>query len=365
MTRVAKEVSRLLNFLRRLRLARARYGRSYPELLAEFRDLRRNGGFTPKEIFMADLLKREPRERKRQSTIGKKALIALQRRINPEEAAELVEDKSLFYPLCRDRGLPIPRLYAVWAPDGGRTAEGVALRTDSDWSALFDSLKAQEIVIKPSLGVYGCGIRFLRHCGQSWRDADGRSLSAADVLQDLRQDPDFDRFVIQERVTPHASLVDLSATDYLQTLRVITGVTGDSDVHILCAEQKIICGTATTSNFAWGATGNAVSDVDLASGKLGPVFIAREDGVGMDPIARHPVTGKSFDGFVVPLWDETCDLCRNAALAFLPLRTIGWDVAATPHGPVLIEGNAWWDPHTHARSMGPVLRYARSMLDAT
>ncbi len=41
---------------------------------------------------------------------------------------------------------------------------------------------------------------------------------------------------------------------------------------------------------------------------------------------------------------EVQDLVRRAALAFAPLRTIGWDVAISDAGPSLIEGNVLWDP---------------------
>jgi hypothetical protein len=355
-------LSRVFNFVRRLRLAHARYGRPYPALLAEFMELRGHQGYTPKEIFQCDLLNRQPMEEKRQTTLSKNTMVSLQQQLNPQAASLLVEDKSLFYPYCRDRGLPIPRLLALWGPEGGGTADGVPLRNDSDWTAFFSSLDQDEVVIKPSLGVYGRGVRFLRRNGDNWRDHDGRRLAAGDIVRELRQDTAFDRFVVQERVMPHAGFVELSGTDYLQTLRVITGIRGDADVRVLCAEQKIICGRAAISNFAWGTLGNAVSNVELKTGTLSDVIMARADGVGMDPIDRHPVTGRAFAGFVLPFWQESCALCKRAALEFLPLRTVGWDVAVTAHGPVLIEGNAWWDPHIHARSMGAFLGYAGSML---
>jgi hypothetical protein len=34
----------------------------------------------------------------------------------------------------------------------------------------------------------------------------------------------------------------------------------------------------------------------------------------------------------------------------LPVRTIGWDIAITPNGPVILEANIWWGaPNEHRR----------------
>ena len=41
-------------------------------------------------------------------------------------------------------------------------------------------------------------------------------------------------------------------------------------------------------------------------------------------------------------WEEARALALRAAAAFAPLRTVGFDIAPTPAGPVLIEANAWW-----------------------
>lgn len=46
----------------------------------------------------------------------------------------------------------------------------------------------------------------------------------------------------------------------------------------------------------------------------------------------------------MPLWIGVCDLAVTAARAFLPLRTIGWDIAACASGTYVIEGNPRWDP---------------------
>ena len=56
-------------------------------------------------------------------------------------------------------------------------------------------------------------------------------------------------------------------------------------------------------------------------------------------IDRRPNTGGQIAGRVLPLWDEVCDLARNAHVAFRDWTVIGWDIAIMADGPRLVEGN--------------------------
>jgi hypothetical protein len=50
-------------------------------------------------------------------------------------------------------------------------------------------------------------------------------------------------------------------------------------------------------------------------------------------------TGGVIEGRVLPLWQETIAMACRAHAAFAPRVIVGWDIAVTPKGPVLIEGN--------------------------
>jgi len=54
---------------------------------------------------------------------------------------------------------------------------------------------------------------------------------------------------------------------------------------------------------------------------------------------HHPDTGAPIEGRVLPFWPETVALACRAHAAFLPRVIVGWDIAITSGGPVLIEGN--------------------------
>ena len=54
---------------------------------------------------------------------------------------------------------------------------------------------------------------------------------------------------------------------------------------------------------------------------------------------NHPSSGKPFVGFEVPEWNKAISLCTEMAQCVPSVKFIGWDLAYTDNGWVLIEGN--------------------------
>lgn len=53
----------------------------------------------------------------------------------------------------------------------------------------------------------------------------------------------------------------------------------------------------------------------------------------------HPDTGVALTGFKVPEWEKACELVRHLATKVGGLRYIGWDLAHTDNGWILVEAN--------------------------
>lgn len=54
---------------------------------------------------------------------------------------------------------------------------------------------------------------------------------------------------------------------------------------------------------------------------------------------RHPQTNVTFKGFVIPRWDEAVCLVKELSRVLPTVRYIGWDLALTRDGWVVVEGN--------------------------
>jgi hypothetical protein len=265
----------------------------------------------------------------------------IQRRVNPERHRHLIDDKWEFAAAAADRGLPIARtLGRVGGPGGGLRANGEPVPADTALRDILAGDPARAIVLKPTTGRNGTGVRLLRRDGDLL--VDGEAAAHPDELSaDLARDDV--RFIVQERVRDHPGLQRINPTNALQTVRIVTYAAGGRILTIVVV-LKLPRPSAIVDNYEGGRTGTVQAFVDPRSGTIVEARAPRVGGVGAVPVHRHPETGVPLVGATLPLWRDTWALAIRATTAFAPLRTFGWDIGITEDGPLLIEGNLPWDP---------------------
>jgi Sugar-transfer associated ATP-grasp len=277
---------------------------------------------------------------------GRQRLTRHQRRFNPEEWICLVEDKVVFDAYCKANKIPVPQLYAVFDAGSGWARPGKLITERDEWEAFFEKELPHEFIVKPALGVFGQGVDLYRRNGQTFEDWSGKTFSAASLYEHLRAVPRYKRLVFQERVFNDPDIQSMTGTRSLQTARIVSWVTKEGEVELYHAHLKLIMKNNLRDNFSVGRSGNMMVDIDPATGELAAPTAAADDRIGFIAAPVHPVTHGTIAGTLLPHWPSTRQLVERAARLFMPLRTIGWDVAITADGPVIIEGNAWWGPST-------------------
>src|SRR5690606_7466644 len=94
---------------------------------------------------------------------------------------------------------------------------------------------------------------------------------------------------------------------------------------------------AVADNFSAGGIG---APVEIHTGTLGP-GVVKEWG-SCNHVRTHPDTGMKIEGFQLPVWAEAKRLALESHHEFASMPTVGWDIAFTRNGVVLVEGNAGW-----------------------
>ncbi|MFK4113588.1 sugar-transfer associated ATP-grasp domain-containing protein [Microbacterium sp. NPDC006705] len=135
--------------------------------------------------------------------------------------------------------------------------------------------------------------------------------------------------IVDEFIVQHPEMASLYP-DSVNTVRMITFLTPEGDVRLLAGVLRI---------------GNGDVIDNFASG--GMFTMLDEHGVALYPgvdknsnvYREHPVTGTPIVGFTVPLFDQVLALTEQLARRTPEAPYVGWDLAVTPNGPVVIEGN--------------------------
>ncbi len=138
------------------------------------------------------------------------------------------------------------------------------------------------------------------------------------------------RIFLEELVKQHPDMNVLCPTS-VNTIRMMT-LNDRGTPRLLWAGLRVGNGVNAVDNFH--AEGMGVK-IDLETGKLVGKGI-NKDNVAFD---THPTTGVVFDGFQIPCFQEAKELVLKAALESDKILVVGWDVAISENGPLVIEGN--------------------------
>jgi hypothetical protein len=282
--------------------------------------------------------------------LSQKKLNQMTLALSPINFRYLLDNKIVFYRHCELNGIPVPKVYAVFIKNKFGYKDDNKLITNRDeWLNFIKNELPDDFLIKPADGFQGKGIVFACKKNGNIYDHNGSPLSAESIYDDLENSKLFDLFLFQERLYSHKNLATLSKTSALQTIRIITYIDHDNNFQVLYSLLKVICGNNIIDNLCHGALGNLSAVLDSHGGKVDYCYDILDRRKGFKKVINHPDTGLPFNNFELPYWKETIEMLEKASRAFLPLRSIGWDVALTDHGPVVVEGNY---NHGVSREMG-------------
>ena len=243
------------------------------------------------------------------------------------EQRTVLADKLKSAAFCKEIGVPIPPLLAI-AQDGVLSFEPGA-------EGQFD----QDLFVKPVKLKGSRGIDVFRNIGPGrYRDAAGVEFDRAALIAHLAERSKTMALMVQRRLINHPDIADLAG----QSLMAIRVITCKSDLDQKAIVTYAFIRVITRLEPAWPVTYELGIAIDLATGKLGPATGDKEKWL-LEWLDVHPVTGAKVTGRQLPHWEAVKAMALKAHDAAKGRLLIGWDIAVTPEGPLLLEGNSYPD----------------------
>jgi len=245
-----------------------------------------------------------------------------------EEHLSIISNKLSFSQYLEENNIPTPKLIShnfgknfIWNGD----VHIVNSKNDliDFFGKVFDQYDKESLFLKP-IGLYGGIGCYL--------------INKKTLSKDISECADFlinNSCIHQEVIVQHSEINKIHP-GCINTVRMETFIDKKGEIHILSALMRFGIGKSIVDN---AYSGGFYVGIDLEKGclkKIGHQYME----FGGATLTRHPDNNFVFEGFIIPYCQEICSLVTKA-VEFLPDRYIGWDIAISEDGPVIIEANEY------------------------
>ena len=246
---------------------------------------------------------------------------------------QLLADKRRYALMLAGAGFACARLQAIVDPV--KTQRNViALRTATEVEAWLLNTAEYPLFGKPfdSYGSEGAvSITERDRDTGMLRLVDGRMVAAAELAAEVATQYGDRGYLWMDRVVPHETLRRASGNS-VGCVRLVTA-TDNGVATPLYAIWKIPAVGAVADNF-W-REGNMMAELDITSGEVRRVA-ARG---ATDKFNVFAQSDTSSQGLKLPMWDRVLNVGIEAAQLTPEIGIIGFDIAITDAGPIIIEAN--------------------------
>jgi hypothetical protein len=247
----------------------------------------------------------------------------------------LLDDKVASIAYLSAYGLPTAKITAIVAPRL-KSGAGHILRDREALRQFLMTSEAYPLFGKPVEGYQSLGAIALR--GPHPEDAtleqiDGSRIDVAAFIEDIFNYYYDGGYLFEQFLSPHEDAMRLHG-ERLGTARILTLSDGDG-AWIFRASWKIPAGSNIADNF-W-RSGNLLAKLNVATGAIERAVAG--SGLDMKIASQHPDTGAALVRACLPCWAQMREVALDAARLMRHVPMIGWDIAATAQGPVIVEMN--------------------------
>lgn len=197
---------------------------------------------------------------------------------------------------------------------------------DMEINFLIKHCSAKRIFIKPTDGRGGKGIIIAEKIGISYFFEE--NIIDYKFLLDLDGD-----YVVEEGIEQHAEISKVYEQS-VNTLRAVTIRKKNNQVELIAVTLRMGINGRKIDN---GSAGGILIGIDLMSG--GPLKPYATYEYGEEKFIHHPDSGFIFSELNIPNWIDIKSGIIDSARKLENANLIGWDVAITNEGFLMIEAN--------------------------
>ena len=196
----------------------------------------------------------------------------------------------------------------------------VRVDNDADMKAFSDFVaRHAEFVIKPIDLYFGVGVRKIIR----------GTHSAEELYEDIVKERYFG-FVAEELIVQHEATAHFHPQS-LNTVRFPT-IRHDDGVRLWYPFLRMGKGESFVDNISSGGVAALIDPETGVLGNAGSHYL--------HDVTEHPDTHAPIPGFQLPRWDEAVEMVKELAQVLPDMRYVGWDLALSDKGWVLVEANA-------------------------
>lgn len=208
--------------------------------------------------------------------------------------------------------------------------ECIGIESFDDYPKFVDYVqKHKTFMLKDVYGSLGIGIAKI--------DADGKDTKQL-FFEVLQKSP----CILEEYIVQSNELAVFNPSS-VNTVRFVMFTHPDGSITDVYSMFRTGVGDTVIDNASMGGIACAVdteTGVVISNG-----FVKKNK----DTYTCHPISKIAYKGFQIPRWNELKQVCYDASKLVPGFKLIGWDMALTDNGWVIVEGNS--RPHINTIQM--------------
>jgi hypothetical protein len=248
----------------------------------------------------------------------------------------LARNKYLSHLLLENLGIPQAELLYYYNPELAASGNNFGGKPELVRDFILNT-QLEDFVIKPVEGTWGKGIMVYKR-----GIIEGGSLMLQqwdDKLADFSELNWKGKLIIEKKIVQTRQVDEINPSS-LNSIRIITALYPDGNVKIFDPKIKFGRNNSCISNSSYNENITGILEID--SGKI----VSAIHSMGFRDIfsvKRHPDSGKQIEGIIIDQWGKIKDQVINFQKKIPFIKVIGWDIAVTDQGAVVIEMNDLFD----------------------